>query len=96
MASSTGVFFDAFRKVNLNYGLCKFPNTAGSASGGNDYDIVPGSAAESIVSYRIHAEDSSINMPPVARSVFHAEGVSLIDDWITNVVNGSYDNAGCE
>lgn len=96
LASSTGVFFDAFRKVNLNYGLCKFPNTAGSASGGNEYDIVPGNAAESIVSYRIHAEDSSINMPPVARSVYHAEGVALIDDWITNVVNGSYDNAGCE
>lgn len=96
LASSTGVFFDAFRKVNLNYGICKFPNTAGSASGGREYDIVPGAADESIVSFRIHGEDSGINMPPVARSVVHTEGVALIDQWINTVVNSSYDNAGCE
>ena len=96
LASSTGVFFDVYRNVNLNYGICKFPNTAGSASGGREYDIVPGSADESIVSFRIHAEDSSINMPPIARSVFHAEGVALVDEWINTVVNGNYQNAGCE
>lgn len=96
LASSTGVFFDAFRNVNLNYGVCKFPNTAGSASGGRDYDIVPGSADGSIASFRIHAEDSGIQMPPIARSVSHAEGVAVIDDWINNVVNSSYQNAGCE
>jgi uncharacterized repeat protein (TIGR03806 family) len=96
LASSTGVFFDVYRNVNLNYGVCKFPNTAGSASGGREYDIVPGHADESIVSFRIHAEDSSINMPPIARSVFHAEGVALIDQWINTVVNGDYQNAGCE
>lgn len=96
LASSTGVFFDAFRKVNLNYGVCKFPNTAGSASGGREYDIVPGKADESIVSYRIHAEDSSTNMPPIARSVAHDEAVALIDSWINTVVNADYDDAGCE
>lgn len=96
LASSTGVFFDVFRNVNINYGICKFPNTAGSASGGRDYDIVPGNADESIASFRIHAEDSSINMPPLARSVTHDEGIALIDSWINLVVNSSYDNAGCE
>jgi len=96
LASSTGVFFDVFRNVNLNYGICKFPNTAGSASGGREYDIVPGKAGSSIASYRIHAQDSSINMPPVARSVVHAEGAALIDDWINTVVNGSYQGAGCK
>ena len=96
LASSTGVFFDVFRKVNLNYGICKFPNTAGSASGGREYDIVPGSADDSIVSFRMHAEDSSINMPPVARSVAHDEAIALIDQWINTVVNSEYDNAGCE
>tara|TARA_R110000787_G_scaffold15088_30_gene46548 strand:+ start:4640 stop:7768 length:3129 start_codon:yes stop_codon:yes gene_type:complete len=95
LASSTGVFFDVFRKVNLNYGICKFPNTAGSASGGRGYDIVPGNAENSIASFRIHAEDSSVNMPPVARSVAHDEGIALIDHWINNVLNNNYDGAGC-
>ena len=96
LASSTGVYLDVFRNVNINYGVCKFPNTAGSASGGREYDIVPGSADDSILSFRIHAEDSSINMPPVARSVAHDEAVALIDHWLNNVVNSSYGNAGCE
>jgi len=94
-ASSTGLYFDVFRNVNLNFGICKSPVTAGSASGGRSYDIVPGNADASIASYRIHAEDSSINMPPLARSVSHAEGVALIDAWINNVVNAEYDGAGC-
>ena len=96
LASSTGAFFDVFRKVDLNYGVCKFPTTAGSASGGRDYDIVPGSSGDSIVSFRLHAEDSSINMPPIARSVVHDEAVALIDQWINGVVNSSYEDAGCE
>lgn len=96
LASSTGVFFDAFRKVDLNYGVCKFPTTAGSASGGNEYDIVPGSAATSILSFRLHAEDSSTNMPPIARSVAHDEAILLIDEWINSVVDSTYEDAGCE
>ena len=76
--------------------MCKSPVTAGSASGGRLFDIVPGGAADSILSFRIHAEDSSINMPPIARSVFHDEGVALIDLWINTVVDSSYDGAGCE
>lgn len=60
LASSTGAFFDIFRKVNLNHGICKLPTTAGSASDGRAYDIVPGSAADSIASFRIHTEDSSL------------------------------------
>lgn len=96
LASSTGVFFDIFRRVDIKYGICKFANTAGSSSGGNEYDIVPGSAETSIASFRIHAEDSSVNMPPVARSVSHDEAVELIDFWINNIVDSDYRNAGCE
>ncbi|MGJ8669317.1 MAG: parallel beta-helix domain-containing protein [Oceanococcus sp.] len=96
LASSTGVFFDAFRKVDLNYGVCKLPNTAGSASGGRTYDIVPGSAADSIASFRIHAETSNINMPPIARSVVHDEAAALIDGWINSVIDSDYEDAGCE
>lgn len=96
LASSTGLFLDAFRKIDNAYGVCKSPITAGSSSGGRLHDIVPGSAGDSILSYRMHAEDSSINMPPIARSVNHDEAVALVDLWINTVVNSSYEDAGCE
>jgi parallel beta-helix repeat protein len=96
LAQSSGLFLDAFRKVDLNYGVCKRPTTAGSSSGGHEFDIVPGSAATSILSFRIHASTSGIQMPPIARSVAHAEAVALVDDWITTVIDGRYEGSGCE
>jgi parallel beta-helix repeat protein len=96
LAQSTGVFFDVFRKVNVNHGVCKRPTTAGSSSGGHEFDILPGSAAESILSYRVHATTPGARMPPVARSVVHTEGVAVVDDWITSVIDGRFESAGCE
>lgn len=95
LAGSTGVFLDVFRKVDLNYGICKQPNTAGSSSGGRSLDIVPGNADESIISFRLHSEDLSIQMPPLARSVKHSEAVALLDFWIDNVLDGDYKDAFC-
>jgi uncharacterized repeat protein (TIGR03806 family) len=96
LARSTGVFFDAFRRVDVNFGICKRPTTAGSSSGGHDYDIVPGSAMDSIMSFRLHSSQPGIQMPPIARSVTHDEAVAVVDDWITTVIDGSYASAGCE
>ncbi|HXC50765.1 MAG TPA: parallel beta-helix domain-containing protein [Candidatus Limnocylindrales bacterium] len=96
LAQSTGVFFDIFRKVNINMGVCKTPTTAGSSSGGHTYDIVPGSAADSILSYRAHSIDPGARMPPVARSVAHDEGLAVLDDWITSVIDSRYESSGCE
>lgn len=95
LAGSTGVFFDVFRKVDLNYGVCKLPNTAGSSSGGRRLDIIPGNADGSILSFRLHSEDLSIQMPPIARSVNHDEAVALIDNWINNILDGDYDDGEC-
>jgi parallel beta-helix repeat protein len=96
LAQSTGVFFDVFRHVNLNHGICKRPTTAGSSSGGNQYDIVPGHAGNSIVSFRIHSADASTQMPPIARSVVANEAVGVIDDWINTVVDEQYEGGACE
>ena len=96
LAQSTGVFFDAFRKVNVNFGLCKRPTTAGSSSGGHEFDIVPGSAADSILSYRVHSVQPGSQMPPIARSVTHDEALAVLDDWISTVIDGNYESAGCE
>jgi uncharacterized repeat protein (TIGR03806 family) len=96
LAQSTGVFFDAFREVDLNFGICKTPTTAGSSSGGRDFDIVPGSAGDSILSFRIHEANPSTQMPPIARSVTHDEAVAVVDQWIDTVIDGAYEGAGCE
>jgi len=95
LAQSTGVFFDVFRKVNVNFGVCKRPTTAGSSSGGRTYDVVPGSAAASILSFRVHATDPGTRMPPIARSIVHAQGTALVDDWITTIIDGRYEGSGC-
>ena len=96
LAQSTGVFFDTFRRVNLNYGICKSPTTAGSSSGGRNFDIVPGAANGSILSFRVHSNDASAQMPPIARSVTANEAVGLLDHWIDEVVDGRYEGSGCQ
>jgi len=82
--------------VNLNYGVCKSPTTAGSSSGGRDFDIVPGSADDSIVSFRLHSVEPGAQMPPLSRSVSHDEAVALVDHWIDTIVDSRYDGSGCE
>lgn len=96
LAQSTGVFFDAFRKVNVNFGICKRPTTAGSSSGGHEFDIVPGSAADSILSFRVHSVDPGAQMPPIARSVTHDQALAVLDDWITTVIDADYESSGCQ
>lgn len=86
IAGSTGVFFDTFRIPNLNYGVCKPPNTGGSGSGGRPVAMTPGSSDESIVSFRIGSNDSGERMPPLARSVTHDEAVAVVNDWINTVL----------
>ena len=86
LAGSTGVYLDVFRRVDLNYGICKTPNTGGSGSGGRSVAIMPSNADDSIVSFRIGSNDAGERMPPLARSVTHSEAVELINDWIDNVI----------
>lgn len=63
-------------------GICKKPGSAGNASGGNDYDIVPGDPEASILHFRMDTEDAGKMMPVVARSLRHTEGVELVHAWI--------------
>lgn len=96
MAQNTGFYMDVFRPVNDTYGICKGPTATGSdGRGGHEYDIVPGSAADSIVPFRLGFEADKLTekMPPLARSVVDEEAFALITEWIDNVVDDSYPNA---
>lgn len=81
-ARTTG-FFPTFGETDpFKLGLCKPPVAAGSATGGRLYDIVPGKPDESILTFRLESTEPSMMMPPVGRSLVHAESVAVLKEWI--------------
>jgi hypothetical protein len=58
------------------------PIAAGKGSGGRFYDIVPGSADKSIVTFRIESTEPGIMMPELGRRLVDKEGVALVRSWI--------------
>lgn len=85
-ASNSGLSLDAFRTVNVSYGICKKPVAAGRGSGGKLYDIIPQDAAGSILPFRMASTEPGVQMPPIARSVAHGEALSLIGTWVDEVL----------
>lgn len=66
-------------------GICKPPIAAGKGSGGRLYSIVPGEADASILSYRMASTDPSRRMPETGRSLAHAQGLALTNQWINGL-----------
>ncbi len=85
-ASNSGLFLDAFRAVDVSYGICKKPVAAGKGSGDRRYDIVPGSAEDSILTFRVGSAEPGIRMPPLSRTVVHEEAAELLTRWIDDVL----------
>jgi len=85
-ASNSGLFLDAYRAVDIHYGICKKPVAAGRGSGGKLYDIIPKDAAGSILPFRVGSAEPGVRMPPIARSVVHGEAANLITSWIDTVL----------
>jgi parallel beta-helix repeat protein len=79
---TSGLFLNYFLPFGPTVGKCKPPVAAGGGSGGLDYDIVPGSSAESIMVFRMNSNELAVRMPEIGRSIIHPEGVGLIADWI--------------
>ena len=84
-ASNSGLYLSYYNTDSASYGFYKAPVAAGDGSGGLRYDIVPGSAEESILYYRMNSTDVDIRMPELGRSLIDEEGVTLIKDWINSM-----------
>ncbi|WP_373400054.1 hypothetical protein V8V91_10810 [Algoriphagus halophilus] len=69
----------------MKLGVMKTPVAAGNGAGAFDYDIVPGKADESIITYRMNSTEVGIAMPELGRTTIHQEGVALIRDWINSM-----------
>ena len=81
-ADTSGLFLHAAETSLLKMGVCKPPVAAGRGTGGHRYSIVPGAPDESILLFRMNSKELDIQMPEVGRSLVHAEGVSLVRNWI--------------
>jgi uncharacterized repeat protein (TIGR03806 family) len=65
-----------------NWGVCKVPTSAGGATCGLTFDVVPGNPDASIMMCRLGSDDPEVRMPPLVSRVPHDEGLALIRQWI--------------
>lgn len=84
-AYTSGLHLNIENVDNEHLGICKAPVAAGKATGNRLYDIVPGHPEQSILSYRIMSDDPGVKMPEIGRNTVHAEGVALINQWISEM-----------
>ena len=82
-ARTSGLYLDHAETDLAKLGLCKAPVATGRGSGNLQYDIVPGDPDHSIMIYRMESTEPEIRMPELGRNLVHAEGVTLIREWIT-------------
>jgi parallel beta-helix repeat protein len=89
-AGFTSLWLDVGTTAPFNLGFCKSPIAAGVGAGGLDFDVVPGSSAESILSFRMASATPAVEMPELAKAIVHDQGVALVNAWID-----SLEPAGC-
>ena len=84
-AANSGLYLEYDNEDPLSLGLWKTPVAAGNGSGGLTYVIHPGEADQSILLYRMIAEEVDARMPEIGRELIHEDGIALIRDWIDNM-----------
>lgn len=84
-ASTSGLFLTYEETDSLKLGINKTPVAAGFGAGTFKYDIVPGQADQSILTYRMSTNQVGAAMPEIGRVTVHQEGLELIREWINNL-----------
>lgn len=84
-ARVSGLWLDSPTMDMRKLGACKPPIAAGTGTGNRAYGIVPGHPERSIMAYRLESDDPGEMMPENGRSLTHAEGVTLIKQWIAGL-----------
>lgn len=74
-----------------NWGVCKVPTSAGGATCGLTFDVVPGDPDASIMMCRLGSDDPEVRMPPLVSRVPHDEGLALIRAWIEGLPTSTCD-----
>lgn len=81
-ADSSGLWLGWSDSSERQLGICKRPFSAGTGTGGHDFDIVPGDPEASIMVHRMRSTDPEIKMPEMPSQLAHEEGAALIAEWI--------------
>lgn len=84
-ASTSGLFLTYGQQDPLKLGVNKTPVAAGKGAGSHTYDIVPGDGDASILLHRMNSTEIGVAMPELGRTSIHAEGVTLIREWINQM-----------
>jgi uncharacterized repeat protein (TIGR03806 family) len=84
-ASTSGLFLTYEETDPLKLGINKTPVAAGFGAGTFKYDIVPGHADQSILTYRMSTNQVGAAMPEIGRVTVHPEGLELIRQWINEM-----------
>ena len=83
LASNSGLYLNFEETDPSALGVGKRPIAAGRGSGGLQFSIQPGAPAASIIVHRMQSTEPGVMMPQFGRTVTHAEGIALIEAWIT-------------
>ena len=86
-ASTSGLFLTYEEKDPLKLGINKTPVAAGFGAGSLKYDVVPGKADQSILTYRMESTQVGAAMPEIGRITPHIEGLEIIKAWINSMEN---------
>lgn len=82
-AANSGLYLEYGNTMDsLSLGFWKTPVAAGEGSGGLTYVIHPGQSDESILLYRMIADEVDERMPEIGRELLDQDGINLIKNWI--------------
>ncbi|MEM9054621.1 MAG: hypothetical protein AAGB16_04785, partial [Pseudomonadota bacterium] len=84
-ASNSGLWLDWEIEDAVTWGVGKHPTAAGRGSGDALVVIKPGQPDKSILAYRMASDEPGVAMPELGRALVHAEGVALIEAWISDM-----------
>ena len=85
LASHTRLDLRGMQSDPAARGVMKKPTASGNASRGRYFAIVPGNPDASFLVHRMESARPDVRMPPVGRTVPHAEGAELIRAWIATL-----------
>ncbi|WP_373047745.1 SO2930 family diheme c-type cytochrome [Vulgatibacter sp.] len=84
-AWETGLWLSTATTNPVDLGICRRPFSAGEATGGRPFDIVPGHPEQSVMVFRMASADPEIKMPELPTQIPHDEAIELITDWIAGM-----------
>ena len=84
-ADTTGLYLMLEETNKKSLGFYKKPVAAGKASFNLKYSIVPKKPNQSILLRRMESMDPGIMMPESGRALKHAEGIVVINEWISSL-----------